>query len=322
VLGSSRDKPDQEYCERIIKAFQNQNIRTFFYIGGNDSSDTCRIVSEVAARSGYELKAFHVPKTVDNDLMENDHTPGYPSAARFVACAFIGDDLDNRSLPGVKINVVMGRNAGFLTAASVMARRKEGDGPHLIHVPELAFNLERFLGRVESIYAKHGRCLISVSEGIHDAEGTPMVTKLAGHLDQDAHGNVQLSGTGALGDYLAAAVKDKLGKKARVRADTFGYLQRSFPEGISAVDQEEARAVGRMAAELAIDGKFNNGSVAIERKSGAGYGINLKRVELSAVAAKTRVMPPEFLAGEDDVTEAFRDYLRPLLGPMPEIETL
>src|SRR5262245_37962765 len=123
ALGSTRDKPDEAYCQRVLDACQRHDIRYFFYIGGNDSSDTCRLVREKAKAATYDLRFFHVPKTVDNDLMENDHTPGYPSAARFVAMAFMADFMDNLSLPGIKINVIMGRNAGFLTAASALARR-------------------------------------------------------------------------------------------------------------------------------------------------------------------------------------------------------
>ncbi|MCC7407992.1 MAG: diphosphate--fructose-6-phosphate 1-phosphotransferase, partial [Phycisphaeraceae bacterium] len=134
ALGSSRDKPDEAYCKKILDVFAKQNVRYFFYIGGNDSSDTCRIVNELAKKDGYPLRCFHVPKTIDNDLVHNDHTPGFGSAAKFVAQAFIGDNLDNRALPGIKINVIMGRHAGFLTAASMLARQNPVDGPHLIYV--------------------------------------------------------------------------------------------------------------------------------------------------------------------------------------------
>ncbi|MCH5372610.1 MAG: diphosphate--fructose-6-phosphate 1-phosphotransferase, partial [Planctomycetes bacterium] len=137
ALGSTRDKPDREYCHRIFEAFRRNDVRYFFYIGGNDSSDTCRIVNQEAKDARYELHVFHIPKTIDNDLVCNDHTPGYGSAARFVACAFIGDNLDNRALQGIKINVVMGRHAGWLTAASTLGRQSESDGPHLVYVPEV-----------------------------------------------------------------------------------------------------------------------------------------------------------------------------------------
>lgn len=322
ALGSSRDKPDAAYCGRILDAFRKHDVRTFFYIGGNDSSDTCRIVNELARHDGYELRAFHIPKTVDNDLVENDHTPGYGSAARFVACAFLGDNLDNRSLPGIKINVVMGRHAGFLTAASSLARTRPEDGPHLVYVPEVAFEEERFLADVDAVYKKYGRAIIAVSEGVHAADGTPMVTKLASAVEKDAHGNVQLSGTGALGDFLVELIKARLGKKLRVRADTFGYLQRSYPESISRTDQTEARAAGHFAAVLAVDGKFTDGSVAIKRLSQTPYIVGYERIELAAVAAKTRHLPSEYIVDGKMIAESFRDYALPIVGALPEVEQI
>src|SRR2546423_12292064 len=166
ALGSPRDKPDQAYCERIFQAFAKNNVRYFFYIGGNDSADTARIVNELARQSNYELRTFHIPKTIDNDLRVHDHTPGYGSAAKFVATAIMGDNYDNRSLPGIKVDVIIGRNAGFLTAASVLARQHDNDGPHLIYVPEAPLSEEKFLKDVDRVYSKQGRCLIAASEGI------------------------------------------------------------------------------------------------------------------------------------------------------------
>src|SRR5438874_10304214 len=224
ALGSTRDKPDAAYCHKIFAGFKKHDVRFFFYIGGNDSADTARIVQELAAAEKYDLQVFHIPKTIDNDLRVHDHTPGYGSAARFVAAAIIGDDYDNKSLPGVKIDVIMGRNAGFLTAASVLARKHENDGPHLIYVPEAPLSMEQFLADVDRVYTKLGRCLIAVSEGASAPDGKAWAEKMAEHLEKDAHGNVQLSGTGALGDFFAETIKKKLsnlgGKKLRVRADT------------------------------------------------------------------------------------------------------
>lgn len=330
ALGSSRDKPDAAYCARILESCKAADIRYFFYIGGNDSSDTCRIVSELAAAAGYDLRCFHVPKTVDNDLMESDHTPGFPSAARFVATAFMADALDNASLPGVKINVVMGRNAGFLTAASALARMQGGSkpvpdaGPHLIYVPETPVRIEQFTQDVQAVYDRLGRCQVAVSEGVVDKEGRPVIASLATGLDVDAHGNLQLSGTGALGDALAdhikKTVKTKSGKAPRVRADTFGYLQRCWPDP-SPVDAKEARAAGKFAVKLAQQGHAS-GSVAIVRVSSKPYKSAFKRIELSAVAAKTRRMPPEFLQGHNNVSQKFIEYCRPLVGKLPVIERL
>ena len=311
-LFSTRDKPNEEYCARMFKTMQAHDIRYFFYVGGNDSSDTVRIVSEQAKAANYELRAIHIPKTIDNDLTENDHCPGFGSAARFVAQAFMGAGLDNRALGGIYIGIVMGRHAGFLTAASAMARTFEDDGPHLIYLPERHFNTDQFLADVDRVYSKHGLCSIAISEGIADASGTPMITKLMSSEERDAHGNIQLSGTGALGDLISQTIKDGL-KLKRVRADTFGYLQRSFIGCLSDTDAQEAREVGHKAVQCAmLDGK--DGSVAI-RRTALNYAVDYELVDIAKVAGKTRHMPDAFIneAG-NGVTKDFVDYCRPLLG--------
>jgi len=320
ALGSTRDKPDLKYCQEILKVLQAHDIGHFFYIGGNDSSDTVRIVAEEARKAGHKLRSIHIPKTIDNDLVENDHTPGYPSAARFVAQAFAGLDLDNRALPGVYLAVVMGRHAGFLTAASALARKSPDDGPHLIYLPERHFSLEAFLGDVKRVMDAKGRCIVAVSEGIHDASGTPILNSMVKTLDRDAHGNVQLSGTGALADLLVDEVKSKLGFK-RVRSDTFGYLQRAFSGCVSDVDQREAREVGEAAVHYAAAGS-SNGSVAIKRIG--EYAVDYTLLPLETVAGKTKTMADAFIAESGtDVTPAFAEYLRPLLGTgMPETHRL
>ena len=316
ALGSTRDKPDLAYCQEIFKVLQAHQIEHFFYIGGNDSSDTVRIVSQEAHKAGYPLRAIHIPKTIDNDLVGNDHTPGFPSAARFVAQAFAGANLDNAALPGVYVGVVMGRHAGFLTAASALGKKFPDDGPHLIYLPERTFVLEKFLSDVKAVYERYGRCVIAVSEGVHDASGSPITSMLAKDLEHDAHGNVQLSGNGALADLLCEEIKSKL-KIKRVRGDTFGYLQRSFIGCVSDVDQREAREVGEKAVQFAMWGQ-RNGSVAIKRTG--FHSVDYELLELDAVAGKTRVMEDEFItASGTDVTDAFRLYLRPLLGSgMPD----
>ena len=316
ALGSTRDRPDLKYCQQIFKVLQAHEIGHFFYVGGNDSSDTVRIVSEEARKANYPLRCIHIPKTIDNDLVANDHTPGFPSAARFVAQAFAGANLDNAALPGVYLAVVMGRHAGFLTAASALGKKFPDDGPHLIYLPERDFSIERFLADVKATYERHGRCVVAVSEGIHDAGGTPMLAQLAKDLERDQHGNVQLSGTGALADLLCEEIKDKL-KIKRVRGDTFGYLQRSFIGCVSDVDQREAREVGEKAVQYAMWGD-RDGSVAIKRTG--FYSVDYELVPLETVAGKTRVMDDAFIADSGtDVTDAFRLYLRPLLGSgMPD----
>lgn len=311
ALGSTRDKPDLAYCRNILASLKATGASWFLYIGGNDTADTVRIVSEEAAKEGFDLRSIHIPKTIDNDLMENDHTPGFPSAARFVAQAFMGADLDNRSLPGVYVAVVMGRHAGFLTAASAAARTIEGDGPHLIYLPERIFDEAKFLSEVKLVHDRLGRCVIALSEGIHDADGTPLSVKLAKTVEKDAHGNVQLSGTRALADLLCEEIKSKLGIK-RVRGDTFGYLQRSFAGCVSDVDRREAREVGEFAVKQAIWGA-GDGSVAIRRIG--NYAVDYALVKLAKVGGKTKVMADAFIAPSgSDVTPAFQEYLRPLLG--------
>lgn len=311
ALLSTRAKPDSKFCQEIFKVLKAHDVRYFFYIGGNDSSDTVRIVNMEAEQANYEFRAIHVPKTIDNDLVLNDHTPGYGSAARFVAQAFMGINLDVRALPGVYIGVVMGRNAGFLTAASAIAQKFPDDGPHLIYLPEREFNVDNFLADVKRVYDKYGMCIVAVSEGIRDATGKPIITSLRKEVEVDAHGNVTLSGTGALGDALAEIVKERLGI-SRVRSDTYGYLQRSFLGCVSDVDQHEAREVGERAVQMAVWHNVD-GSIAIKRTG--YYSVDYQLVPLEEVGGKTRVMEDEFINREGNhITDAFRFYVRPLLG--------
>jgi len=296
ALGSVRKKPTEEECEKIFKIMQKYDVRYFFYIGGNDSAETAHILNENAKKVGYEFRCFHIPKTIDNDLKENDHTPGYGSAAKFVAMAVMGDNLDNRSLPGIKIDIIMGRHAGFLVAAT-----------------------DKFLSDVDKIYKKYGRCLITASEGISDEKGQPIAAKFTKEVD--AHGNVQLSGTGALGDLLAGIIKKEL-KAGRVRADTFGYLQRSFPGIYSEVDAKEAYEVGEFSVKMAVSGDFD-GSVSIKRKNSKKYSVYYEVVPLSKVAKDTRSMPSKFINREGNfVTGAFIEYAKPIVGKLPEIGRL
>lgn len=311
ALLSTRIKPDAKYCEEIFRVLKAHDVRYFFYIGGNDSADTVRIVNENAKKSDYEFRAIHIPKTIDNDLVLNDHTPGYGSAARYVAEAFIGLNLDNLALPGVYIGVVMGRHAGFLTAATAIAQKYPDDGPHLIYTPERVFSVDKFLKDVKEVYEKYGKCIVAVSEGIKDESGQSIILKLKKNVEKDSHGNIQLSGSGKLGDMLANLVKENL-NISRVRADTLGYLQRNFIGSISDVDQHEAREVGEKAAQFAIWHNID-GSIVIERKG--FYSVDYKLVPLELVAGKTKTMPDEFInAAGNNVTDAFKFYLRPLVG--------
>jgi ATP-dependent phosphofructokinase / diphosphate-dependent phosphofructokinase len=319
ALGSTRDKPDEEYCRKLFAVMRAHEIRYFFYVGGNDSADTCRIVDEQARENNYQLRIVHVPKTIDNDLVGTDHCPGYGSAAKFVAQALSGANLDNRALPGVYIAVVMGRHAGFLTAASVFARKFPDDGPHLIYLPERVFDPEQFVVDVETTYAKYGRCVVAVSEGICGKDGRPIAAALAGpNVERDAHGNISLSG-GALGDELGDLIKQKTAIK-RVRPDTLGYMQRSYLGCVSETDAHEAREVGEKAVQFSVWHDID-GSVAIKRVG--DYAVEYQLLKLTDVAAKTKLMPAEFINGEGNgVTDAFKTYARPLVGDLATVDRI
>jgi len=327
ALGSCRHKPTAADCRKIFEEFKKRKVGYFFYIGGNDSADAARIIAEEAEKEGYPLVAYHIPKTIDNDLRSCDHTPGYGSAAKFVACALMGDDLDNRSLGGIKIDVIMGRDAGFLTAASALARTRDDDGPHLIYLPEVPFTIEKFVKDVKAAMRKFGRCVIAVSEGIRGADGVPIGATL-GNGEKDSHGNVQMSGTGALGDYLARCLKEKA-KVKRVRADTFGYLQRSFPGIQSESDIFEAKSVGKVAVFCAVEAAAGaedmprKGTIGIKRREGRKYGVDYLALPVSDAAKFTRSVPKEFIAKSgNDVTKAFIDYAKPLVGELPCTEII
>ena len=332
ALGSTRDKPDEEYCKKIFESFKKNNVQYFFYIGGNDSADTARITAEMAKSAGLDLHVYHICKTIDNDLRTTDHCPGYGSAGKFVALAHQGDDADNRSLKGIKINCIMGRDAGWLTAAAALARVEENDGPHLIYVPEVDFNEDKFIGDVDRVYTKLGRCVIAVSEGIRykaDDKKSLLAEKIMSGGEVDAHGNRQLSGSGALADYLSNLVKDKLGKlvasrgdsgKLRVRGDTFGYLQRSFPTIISESDATEARNCGRNAVQYALTAPegLTSGSVAMKRVSNDPYKIEFFPTALSNVARQTKHLPTEWIVNGNDLSQEYINYAKPLIGPLPK----
>ena len=327
ALGSCRLKPTADDCRQIFEEFKRLNVGYFFYIGGNDSADAARIVGEEAEKEGYPLVVYHIPKTIDNDLRSCDHTPGFGSAARFVATAVRGDDLDNRALGGVKIDVIMGRDAGFLTAASALARARPDDGPHLIYLPEVPFALETFAEDVKAALKKFGRCVVAVSEGIRGKDGVPIGATL-GSGEKDSHGNVQMSGTGALGDYLARELKARAGVK-RVRADTFGYLQRSFPGVQSKTDLDEAMRAGAAAVLAALraadgeDGYPNKGTIGLVRRAGKKYAIDYVALPAADAAKYTRSVPKEFIAKNGhDVTPAFLAYAKPLVGDLPPCEVL
>ena len=235
-----------------------------------------------------------------------------------MAHAFQGDDADNRSLKGIKINVLMGRHAGWLTAASTLGKSTEEDGPHLVYVPEKVFKIDEFLTEVKEVYDSLGRCVVAVSEGIHNEEGEYFLQTYASETGsglagkKDSHGNIQLSGSGALGDTLTNIVSEHI-DGARVRADTFGYLQRSFLADVSEVDAEEAERVGQHA--VVASKEIQSGSVILKRQLSETYSCDVDVVELKKVAKHTKDMPQEFLdESKPYVTNEFFEYAMPLTG--------
>lgn len=314
ALGSVRRKPTAEDCKTLFTILAKHNIRYFFYIGGNDSAETANIIAQEAERQAYDLCCFHIPKTIDNDLLCNDHTPGYGSAGRFVACAVRGDDLDNRALGGVKIDVIMGRNAGFLTATAALAKEDETDGPHLVYVPERPFTIDQFVADVDACMKRYGRCVIAVSEGIRGTDGRAIAESFS--TETDAHGNVQLT-SGALGENLAHIIRERL-KIKRVRADTFGFIQRCFVGIASESDAKEAADVGREAVLAATSGNYKSGTIAILRAPGKEYTISYEVAPLASVAKHTRELPDAYINAEgNNVTPAFIEYARPIVGELP-----
>ena len=305
ALGSTRDKPDSAYCDVVLEGLKKVDARAFIYIGGNDTAGTQQILTETAQGS---IAFVHAPKTIDNDLEENDHTPGFISAAEFVAGAFLSVDLDFRALPGIYVGIVMGRHAGFLTAAAAAWRDEDTDGPHLIYVPERAFSVPRFIDEVKEELARHRRCVVAVSEGVSTADGKALVESIvpADKLERDAHGNIKLSGSDLSRAFENALAEGLPGKRARV--DALGYMPRCYIGAINAVDAQEAFAVGVFAIDAAEKG---GGSVALTYEGGK---IVFRLVPLANVAGKTRYMPNDYMLPDfNHLSEKGIDYLRRLV---------
>ncbi len=310
-LGSTRDKPDPAACAAILSALEREDARGFIYIGGNDTAGTLELLR---TRSTGACRFVHAPKTIDNDLMENDHVPGFISAGTFVAQAFASVDLDVRALTGLYVGVVMGRHAGFLTAAPSAWQESPDDAPHLIYAPERPFLVDRFVEDVTRVHARIGRCVVAMSEGVQDASGTPLAATLAaGAPERDAHGNLQLTG-GDLGVEIQRVLKERL-PKIRSRVDTLGYLPRGFLATADATDRAEAQASGAYAAERVME---ESGSVVLAYD---GARTTPALVPLDRVAARTRHMPEAFFVGDAAISDEGRRYFRRLLPPRPDLFT-
>ncbi len=313
ALGSTRDKPDAAYCERILAGLRSVSADAFVYIGGNDTAGTLAVLDQAG---GGRIAFVHAPKTIDNDLVESDHTPGFISAALFVAQAFASIDLDFRALPGIYVGIVMGRNAGFLTASAAAWRRGDDDAPHLVCVPEAPFSVERLIADIRTTYERLGRCVVAMSEGVTTEDGHALAERLIppSRLERDAHGNVQMSG-GDLGLALQERIKREF-PKVRARVDTFGYLPRGFLGTISPRDQREAYQVGVFAAAACDE---RSGSVVLRDD---GKHTHPALVDLAAVAGKTRALPVDhFDAARGHLTQAGMAYLARLLPRRPRIVT-
>jgi 6-phosphofructokinase 1 len=316
ALGSSRYKipkdPEEEQAvfARILDIFKEYGIGYFFYNGGNDSMDTVHRVSAYFRERGEDIMAVGIPKTIDNDLAETDHTPGFGSAARYVAASVAEVYLDTivYPLPAVTIMEVMGRNAGWLTAAAALARDTGVPAPHLIYLPELPFDPDDFVRRVQSLVASEGRIVVAVSEGIKDSEGRYIADTGAA---EDSFGHKTLGGVAT---ELEALLKAKSGIDGlKSRAIMFSTLQRAAAHYASATDLGESYECGRRAVEAALAGRTGV-MVTIQRESSEPYLIRYAEADLSGIANAEKTVPLEWITdGGTGVSDEMMQYLRPLV---------
>ena len=314
ALGTTRKKFSDSELPRVIEFSERREITHWLIIGGNDSASTALTVSAAAKDAGLDLKVLLVPKTVDNDLVCTDHSPGYGSAARFVASATQGAGRDAEAMgPAAPITVieVAGRDSGWLAAASVLGKREPRDAPHVVVTPEIGFDPSRALSGIESAYRRYGFAVAVIQENVRDQHGRPLVGD-GKPLHVDDFGNEYHEGAG---QYLTRFVTDRL--KVRVRYDRPGTIQRSMAELVSSVDAQEAEEVGRAAVRHALDGETNR-MVSIVRVGDDPYASETGLTPLEPVAGAHKTMPAEFLDSEGMPTGAFFGYALPLIGePLP-----
>ncbi len=313
ALGSCRYKAVGEDYERILDIFSAHDVRYFFYIGGNDSMHTTHEVGRLARKPGYDIRVMGVPKTIDNDLAFTDHSPGFGSAARFEAITAREMAMDTFSLrytEVVKVIETMGRNSGWVTAATALGGEF---APDLIYLPEKSFSVERFLKDVERVFRDKGWVVIAACEGLKNPDGSYLAAFQA-EMNVDAFGHPELGG---LGRFLLDLIVDNL--KLKTRMDKPGTMQRSSGLCISSVDAEEAYLVGKEAVRFALEGETDK-MVTLVREPGEIYRCTTGLAALEDVANAEKLMPDEFINDEGNgVTTAFLDYARPLLGgPLPE----
>ena len=315
ALGSCRyklkdpDEDDTDY-KTILEMFKKYDIRYFFYNGGNDSMDTCNKISKFMLKNGYECRCMGIPKTIDNDLAGTDHCPGFASAAKYIATSVMEVYHDSRVYDTGMITIMecMGRHAGWLTASAALAN-VGGNGPDLIYVPEVDFDLDAFTARVEEIYARQKKCFVVVSEGIHDKEGTFIAEYANKNMAKDSFGHAQLGGTAA---FLANYIKEQTG--AKVRGIELSLLQRCAAHCASQTDIDESFASGKAAVENAVAGVTDK-MVGFEctRENGK-YTCNIKLFPLTIVANTEKKLPLEWINETGDgINQGFIDYALPLI---------
>ncbi len=310
---ASAEDDDTDY-KRLVEVFKKYNIKYFFYNGGNDSMDTCNKVSKYMQKVGYECNVMGVPKTIDNDLFGTDHCPGFASAAKYVATSTMEVYHDARVYDTGTITIieVMGRNAGWLTAATALAADK-GKGPNLIYLPETDFDMEDFLAKVNDLYEKENHVIVAVSEGIKDSDGKYIAEYGNMMGGKDSFGHAQLGG---LAYTLAGFVKDKTG--AKVRAIELSLLQRCASHAGSRLDIEESFLAGKTAVQKAVEG-YTDYMVGFERPEGE-YKTTIKLFKLDDVANTESTIPLEWI--KDDctgLTQDFIDYATPLIQGASEL---
>ncbi|HXF82102.1 MAG TPA: 6-phosphofructokinase [bacterium] len=315
ALGSCRHKLTDADYDRLLAVLRAHDIRYFLYIGGNDSADTSHRLAALAAREEYELRVIGIPKTVDNDLVGTDHCPGHPSVARWLAVAVRDAGLDTEAIgvvDTVKIIETMGRDTGWITAATALARTHEHAAPHLIYLPERPLRREQFLADVERVYRALGHVVITVCEGQKDEQGRYLAASTRA-VDVDRFGHPQLGGAAAV---LCDLISSEL--KLKARFDKPGTIQRVSAVLASPVDVEEAVRVGQAAVQAAVAGESGK-MVVLVRESNEPYRSRTALLPLERVANAVRPVPDEFIAPEgNDVTPAYLDYIRPLIGgPLP-----
>jgi len=311
AIGTCRYKLTEDDYPKIRKILNKYNIGYFLCTGGNDTMETCNKVHKM--EKDFEVRVIGIPKTIDNDLALTDHCPGFGSAAKYVAVsvAEVGRDVESLNIH-VCVIETMGRNAGWLAASSVLARKKEGDAPHLIYVPERNFSEEEFLSDVDTLFSRRGGIVVVVSEGLKNKNGNPLISpKEKSAIDGFGHvlpGNVS--------HYLATLIREKLG--IRARSEKPGLLGRVSMALQSDVDREEAIEVGKFAVRSAVEGK-SGFMVGFNRISSNPYKCELTLFPLEKVANIEKKLPDTYINDRgNDINEDFIMYCHPLVGPLPE----